>query len=367
MYSKLYIMLKTILGIIALIVIVLAVGVFMRQDKKINSANNHDSQMNDEENKSFNEVQDKESESNGTPGKIIKSKEREEAFRKDGLKTNTAIRSIPLDEVLGGGPGKDGIPAILNPKFISINAAKKIEDGDRFGVSVTVGDTSRFYPYSILVWHEIVNDEINNQPFIVTFCPLCGSAITFDPRVDGEVRTFGVSGKLWESNLLMYDHKNENLWSQIIGEVVVGDDTGKKLEIFPSQLIMFDAFVSAHPNGEVLSRDTGHNRNYGFYPYGNYDNSESLYFPVSVQDNRLFAKELMFIVNVGDFSGAFKRSDLLEAGSASLQIEDTTVTVKVDGEELKATDQNGNKVAGYIAMWFSWAAHHQDNSFVWSK
>ena len=361
-------MLKTIIGIVGLIVILFIAGAVMSESDNspsVSSDTTSDTQM-DNKKENGNESE-KESESNGTPGKIIKSDKKEQFFKRDGLETNTAVRSIPLDEVLGGGPGKDGIPAILNPKFISVNEAKGIEDGDRFGVSVTIGNTSRFYPYSILVWHEIVNDEVGGQPFIVTFCPLCGSAITFDPTIEGEVRTFGVSGKLWESNLLMYDHKNENLWSQIIGEVVVGDETGEKLDIFPSQLITFDEFSSKYPNGEVLSRDTGYNRKYDFYPYGNYDSSDSLYFPVSVEDNRLFAKELMFVVNIGDLSGAFKRSDVLEEGEAVLKIGNTTVTATADGEEIKATDENGNKIPGYIAMWFSWASHHQDNGAVWTK
>jgi len=289
-------------------------------------------------------------------------------FIRTGLKTNTSIHSIPIDEVLGGGPAKDGIPAILEPSFISLNEAKKIEKDDRQGVVVTVGNTTRFYPYSILVWHEIVNDIIEDTPVIVTFCPLCGSAIVFNPIVDGEKRTFGVSGKLWESNLLMYDKTNESLWSQILGKAVVGDDTGKSLEILPSQLITFKEFANKYPNGEVLSRNTGEKRNYDFYPYGSYESSDELYFPVSVSDTRLSSKEIMFIVNIDEYSGAFKRSDLLKVGSGELQVGNITVSAKVEGTEIKLTNKDTKEeLAGYTAMWFSWAAHHQENGSVWSK
>lgn len=367
-------MIKTILSLLVLIIVLVIIGFVTTFNSKSPSSNDVSSiEIESGHNPSGN-MENENKESNGTPGEIVRKTEREDAFSKDGLKTNTAIRSIPLKEVLGGGPGKDGIPAIFNPKFISVNEAKKIENGDRFGVVVTVGNTFRFYPYSILVWHEIVNDLIDEENFVVTFCPLCGSAIVFDPTVDGEIRKFGVSGKLWESNLLMYDHKNENLWSQIIGEAVVGDDTGKKLKIFPSQIITFSEFASKYPNGEVLSRDTGYTRNYGFYPYGDYDNSENLYFPVSVKDSRLPAKEIMVITNLKNIDGkevsvAFKRSDVIEKGTATKNIGSEAnpfrIVAHVKNGGVVIEDEAGNEFPSYVAMWFSWAAHHQDDGFVW--
>ena len=155
----------------------------------------------------------------------------EQAFIRDGLKTNSAIRSIDLKLVLGGGPGKDGIPSIDSPTFTNIANADSTITDETLGLYVKAGGVEKFYPYNVLVWHEIVNDVVGGTPLVVTFCPLCGSAIVFDATYDGEAHDFGVSGKLYDSNLLMYDRDTESLWSQIIGEAVVGDETGKKLTI----------------------------------------------------------------------------------------------------------------------------------------
>jgi len=291
----------------------------------------------------------------------------ETAFSNIGLRTNTAIHSIPLSEVLGGGPVKDGIPAISNPTFISVAEAQQIEDGDRLGVAISDGSVQRFYPYSILVWHEIVNDTINDTPVAVTFCPLCGSTVTFDRRVDGVTYEFGVSGKLWESNLLMYDRTTESLWSQIIGEAVVGDLTGNKLSVFDSSVITFSDFTTAYPDGEVLSRTTGHQRNYDLYPYGDYDTNNQLIFPVSVNDTRLPTKELVHVVNTENGSVAFARNALLEAGSATITQGTTTLTATVQNSEIRVTNQNGVSLPGYTAMWFSWVTHHKDTGVLWQQ
>jgi len=290
----------------------------------------------------------------------------ERNFLSQQLKTNTEIKSIDLLEILDGGPGKDGIPSIDNPKFVSVT--ESIEQGEQdenFGIKIEIGGEVKFYPYSILVWHEIVNDRINNKPILVTFCALCGSGIVYDPIVENDRLKFGVSGKLWQSNLLMYDDKTESLWSQSIGESVVGDLTSKKLKIIDSDLISFKEFREKYPEGKVLSRETGHTRNYNNYPYGDYDSNDRLYFPVSINDNRLEAKELMYIVNFEDKSVAFKRSDLLEIKEVNLDVNNKNINAKSVGGEIIITDDNGNNLAGYHEMWFSWATHHQENGIVW--
>src|SRR3989338_1491948 len=189
---------------------------------------------------------------------------KEFGFKDGGLNTNTIKTSIPLEKILDGGPGKDGIPALTNPKFVSIKEAEKDIAPDIDGMVVSVGDTNKFYPFSIMVWHEIVNDVVNGKPLVITFCPLCGSSIAFEAEVDGKIEQFGVSGKLYESNLLMYDKSTESLWSQSIGTAVVGDRTGEKLTIYNSQLMSFKDFSVKWPSGKVLSTDTGYSRNYDF-------------------------------------------------------------------------------------------------------
>ena len=122
------------------------------------------------------------------------------------LKTNTSKASIDLSLVLSGGPGKDGIPAINNPKFISLNEVDT--NGDERGILLNSDNEQRFYPYTILVWHEIINDRFDGKDIAITFCPLCDSAVVYNRNINDEILTFGVSGLLFESNLLMYDLKN---------------------------------------------------------------------------------------------------------------------------------------------------------------
>lgn len=290
-----------------------------------------------------------------------------QAFAGDGLSTNTAKHSIELSLVLGGGPGKDGIPAINEPKFISVDdAAQELKD-ESVGMLVSVDEVSRFYPYNIMNWHEIVNDTISGRPFVVTFCPLCGSAIVFDATVDGEVLEFGVSGKLYESNLLMFDRKTESLWSQSRGEAVVGDLLGTKLDIYPTQFMTFAQVREQFPGAEILSRDTGHDRNYDFDPYSGYGDNENTLFPISVRDERFSAKELFYVVPVGERSVAIKLKDLTEGVVARVAVGDDELVASADGGVLNARlNAEGESLPNYVEMWFSWAIHHQDDGVIWS-
>jgi len=289
----------------------------------------------------------------------------ESAFQSGGLRTNTSITSIPLDKVLDGGPGKDGIPAITNPKFTSVMEAKKWLKDDIDGIVVTVLKTTRFYPYNIIVWHEIINDKIEGKSLVVTFCPLCGSAIVFDAVVLGKSEQFGVSGKLYESNLLMYDKTTESLWSQIIGEAVVGGRTGQKLAVYPSQVMSFKQAMEKYPSMDVLSKETGYSRSYDVSPYGDYDINDKIYFPISINDTRLPAKEIMYIVNVDDHSVAFKRSVLSETKEATVSVGNKKIIAIIIDGEIEVKSEEGKIIPGYTAMWFSWAIHHQKNGVVW--
>jgi len=140
--------------------------------------------------------------------------------------TGGTKHSIPLDEILSGGPPKDGIPAINDPKFITTEEADKFLDDSSVGLGLTLNGINRFYPYLVLVWHELANDNIGGQAVLVSYCPLCATGVVFDSKVGGEDQEFGVSGKLWQSNLLMYNRTGnedtESLWSQVLGEAVVG-------------------------------------------------------------------------------------------------------------------------------------------------
>lgn len=271
--------------------------------------------------------------------------------------TDLSNASINTELILSGGPGKDGIPAISNPKFVDLSDAKVGDDV--LGILVDLEDQKRFYPYNILVWHEIVNDEIGDTKFSVTFCPLCGSAIVFDRRQ----HEFMVSGYLFESNLLMYDRTTESLWSQSRGEAVVGDLVGERLDILPMQLITFAELKENHSDALVLSRDTGHSRDYDFYPYGDYEEVDGLIFPVSIKDNSFRAKQIMYVVPLGEKSLAIPQF-LLSDKNLSSSIVGKDITISNSGGEIFAI-VDGESLPGYYEMWFSWATHHQDDGIVW--
>ncbi|MDP2788444.1 MAG: DUF3179 domain-containing protein [bacterium] len=284
---------------------------------------------------------------------------KELGFENKGLKTNTAKASIPLDLILDGGPSKDGIPALTNPKFINVKETNIAGDVD--GMVVSVGNITKFYPFSIMVWHEIVNDTVNGKPLVITFCPLCGSAIAFDTTDQ-----FGVSGKLYESNLLMYDKSTESLWSQSIGTAVVGDRIGEELVVYSSQLMSFKDFKTKYPNGQILSTNTGHNRDYSFYPYRDYNDNESIFFPISVKDNRFPVKELMYVVNAYDKSIAFPVKQLNNS-VVPVAVGDKKITATLIDGEIIVKDDSGKILPGYNEMWFSWATQHQKDGVVWKK
>jgi len=201
------------------------------------------------------------------------------AFRTDGWETNFCEHSVPYDEIFSGGPPRDGIPPIDNPRFESVPSADWwIEDLEPIILLEHQGE-ARAYPLQIMTWHEIVNDQINGDPVTVTFCPLCNTALVFRrPIIDGETLTFGTSGNLRNSDLVMWDRQTESWWQQFTGEAIVGDLTGAKLEPLPAAIIAWADFKSSHPEGQVLSINTGFNRNYGRNPYAGYDNINNLPF-----------------------------------------------------------------------------------------
>jgi len=188
-----------------------------------------------------------------------------------GWETDFSEHSVPLLEFRSGGPPRDGIPPIDDPKPTSIAAAGAFL-GDREPVLVVeAGGAARAYPLQILVWHEIVNDELAGRPVGVTYCPLCNSSVVFDRRVEGRELTFGTTGNLRKSDLVMWDRQTESWWQQFSAEAVVGELTGTKLEVLPSQTLSFGDFRRLFPEGDVLSRDTGNPRDYASNPYAGYD------------------------------------------------------------------------------------------------
>lgn len=189
--------------------------------------------------------------------------------------TDFTKHSVPLDEIMSGGPPKDGIPAIDTTRFDAVADADKWLKPREPVILFEHAGEGRAYPLQILIWHEIANDIVAGLPVVVTFCPLCNTSIVFDRRLGSRVLDFGTTGKLRFSDLVMYDRQTESWWQQATGEAIVGEMTGKRLVFLPSQIISWEMFKLTYPGGKVLNRETGHGRSYGRNPYVGYDDINS--------------------------------------------------------------------------------------------
>jgi hypothetical protein len=197
---------------------------------------------------------------------------------------------IDLGELLSGGPPPDGIPSIDDPKWLAVGDVDWLEDREPV-VFVEVEGEQRAYPVQILMWHELVNDTIAGRAITVSYCPLCNSAISFDRRAGGRTLDFGTSGMLYQSAMVMYDRQTESLWSHFIGRAIAGYLVGTQLDFIASPMISWGRFKEDHPDGRVLSKETGHVRDYGRNPYPGYDDvgSSPLLYRGPI-DDRLLAK-----------------------------------------------------------------------------
>ena len=178
---------------------------------------------------------------------------------------------ISYDEVLSGGPPKDGIPSIDHPTFVSVDEADAWLADVEPVILIEAGGVAKAYPIQILMWHEIVNDSVGQVPLSITFCPLCNTAIAYERTIDGQILDFGTTGRLRYSNLIMYDRQTETWWQQASGQAIAGELTGSQLVFYPAAILSWNDFQQTYPQGEVLSRDTGLGRPYGQNPYAGYD------------------------------------------------------------------------------------------------
>ena len=222
------------------------------------------------------------------------------------LKTNRAKALVPLSEIVPGGPPPDGIPAVDKPKFVTPKEADVWLNPKEPVLAVVVNGEARAYPLQILTWHEIVNDIVGGRPVSVTYCPLCNSGIVFDRRVEERLLDFGTSGMLYKSDLVMYDRQTHSLWSQMEGRAIVGDLAGTKLSWLPSNTMAYGEWKGLFPAGKVLSRETGHRRQYGWNPYASYDELTSHPFLFFDQvDRRLPPKERVVGIVIGNEAKAY--------------------------------------------------------------
>ncbi len=267
--------------------------------------------------------------------------------------------SIPSAEIKSGGPPKDGIPALTNPKLLPAKDAKYLIPNDRV-IGLEINNEYRAYPIKILNYHEIVNDIIASEPVIVSYCPLCGSALVFSGRFGKKQLNFGVSGLLFNSDVLMYDRETNSLWSQLLMEAVTGEMKGTKVNFLPSEQTTWKDWQMRHPETMVLSSETGHMREYSRSPYTGYEDVPTLYFPVSERNDKIFAKALVLGVEINE---KYKAYPFAELEKANHPIEDTlddvTFTISYDSKNKSAHIENSSEPLVDITMfWFAWYTFH---------
>jgi hypothetical protein len=269
--------------------------------------------------------------------------------------------AIPIDEIMKGGPPRDGIPALDHPPFLP-PAEAPWQDADLVLGVVWRGE-ARAYPIAILDWHELVNDTLGDRPILVSYCPLCGTGIVFDRRVEGAVRRFGVSGLLYRSDLLMYDHETESLWSQISAEAVTGPSLGRRLALLRSGIERFGEWRRSHPETTVLSRQTGYRRNYARSPYSGYADSPRLAFPAPV-DRRYHPKMPTLGLRIeGGEARAYPALEVVRSGGVvQEQFDGSPVRVAFDSEGQVFRVVAPDSVEVVQGYWFAWTAFHPDTS-----
>jgi len=268
--------------------------------------------------------------------------------------------SIPAAEIHLGGPPKDGIPAIDRPRFLAAEQAGYLDDQAPV-LGLALDGDAKAYPVAIMNWHEIVNDRIGGRPVSVTFCPLCGSGIAFSAEVGGRKLDFGVSGLLYNSDMLLYDRQSESLWSQLMGEAVSGPLKGTRLDTLVLEHTSWGDWRSRHPNTWVLSRETGYGRDYDRDPYAGYDNEEGLYFPVARRDPRYHPKERVLGL---ELDGRFKAYPFAELSRTDGLVEDRIgeheILIRFDSanRSARALDSAGKPLPTVTTFWFAWYAFH---------
>ncbi|MHB8901171.1 MAG: DUF3179 domain-containing protein [Thermoguttaceae bacterium] len=266
---------------------------------------------------------------------------------------------IPKNEIRSGGPPKDGIPALTNPAVIRAQDAAHLNAMDRVA-GVAIGGEARAYPLKILNYHEVVNDPLGGVPIAVTYCPLCDSVVAFDRRTEGGVLEFGVSGLLYNSNVLMYDRggRPESLWSQVGAQGVSGPGARKDLKTLPVELTSWQDWQTRHPNTTILSDRTGHVRNYQVNQYQTYFARPNLMFPARPMSNQLPAKAPVLGVWTGGKARAYPLSTFDPRGEMlNPELDGKRFTLIYDGQHKTARVASADEgIQWMYSFWFAWCA-----------
>ena len=307
-------------------------------------------------------------------GESIKRSSSRTVYRSDSISlplsgsapTEDVTHIIPIDEIKRGCFRQDCIPSVDDPSFISVTEADAVLPSESIGIALEYKGETRFYPFPMLETHELVNDVVAGDPLLISYCPLCGTGIVFDRTIDGEAVEFGVSGMLWQSNLLMYnraeDLRDRNLWSQVLGEAVVGERAGESLSIIPSNIVRFANWKDRHPDAQVLTTGTPRDPYNGDY-YGVARNFQPDYHE---GDSPLPPTAYVYGIEVNGEFMAYPDS-ALPVGSLSDTVGGETVHIdKAEDGTVTITDDSGAVIPDVEGFWFSWVAAHPQTS-LWSN
>jgi len=269
---------------------------------------------------------------------------------------------IPVNDIKKGGPPRDGIPSLDDPEFVAADDATYLKDKDRV-LGLSINGIAHAYPIRILNYHEIVNDVIGGAAIVITYCPLCGSGTAFEAAIDGRSYEFGVSGLLYNSDVLMYDRETGSLWSQLMVQAVTGPMQGTRLQQLPLSNTSWQEWVQRHPETRVLSNKTGYSRNYRVDPYPNYGRSGKLYFPVTHSSKRYRRKDIVMGLEI---DGQFKAYPLRELKKGENRFadkfagEEFSVEFDAKHQTARIVKADGPEIPTTMAFWFAWYAFHPE-------
>ncbi len=274
---------------------------------------------------------------------------------------------INTSKILSGGPAKDGIPSIDHPRFIKVGKVDFLKDNDMV-MGIIRDGIQKAYPTRILIWHEIVNDKINDEYIVVTYCPLCGTGMVFDRKIDGSVYTFGVSGLLYNSDVLMFDRQTNSLWSQLLMLSTSGQNVNKKLRWLNSSQMTWKAWRSKYPKSLVLSKDTGYDSDYSSSAYSGYFSSDKPMFAVDKNRDEIRQKQWVLGIKIDGIAKAYSMKDLQKYSPIkdTFQGKHLAITYDKDTKETKVYDDKDNDISSVRVFWFAWQAFYPKTK-LWRK
>lgn len=263
--------------------------------------------------------------------------------------------------IIPGGPGKDGIPAIDQPEFEQATAADWLKPESRV-MGVVHNGIAKAYPIAILNWHEIVNDRFSGDGVVITYCPLCGSGVVYRANVGDRSLSFGVSGLLYNNDLLLYDRQTDSLWSQLHNQAISGPLKGSPLAQLPSSHTRWAAWLKLYPDTLVLTRNTGAIRDYRRNPYYGYDDSPRLFFPVEFMSHAFHPKERVIGIELNGIAKAYPFSELAKKGDSGMiddQLGGVPIQIEYDAEHREGKIYlAGEELVTTNLFWFAWFAFH---------